>query len=162
MHWFNLVLLLLLAFVVGRWTASLGLQDAVLSEVMPEERPHLYMPPVGHGSVTVPSVIRDARGEIHNLEAGGTRFNVLVTRAGAMRSGDVHRSRQLDLIFSGKVAVTTREHGRDVRREYLAGSLIVIPANVPHIFDFINDSVMAEWWPDDSFEVRAQCECHCY
>ena len=41
-----------------------------------------------------------------------------------------------------------------MRREYGPGSLIEIPANVPHIFEFINDTVMAEWWPDAAFEAR--------
>ena len=52
-------------------------------------------------STTTSSVLRDARGEIHNLKIGAARFNVLASRAGAMRSGDVHRSRQLDLVFRG-------------------------------------------------------------
>jgi hypothetical protein len=44
-----------------------------------------------------------------------------VSERNTLRSGDVHRSRQLDLVFSGRVRVTTRENGRDVDREYSAG-----------------------------------------
>ena len=57
-------------------------------------------------STTTSSVLRDARGEIHNLQIGAARFNVLASRAGAMRSGDVHRSRQLDLVFRGLLTLT--------------------------------------------------------
>ena len=57
-------------------------------------------------STTTSSVLRDARGEIHNLKIGAARFNVLASRAGAMRSGDVHRSRQLDLVFRGLLTLT--------------------------------------------------------
>ena len=143
------------AFFIGRWTHSFGRQQQTeLSNVAPEERNLLYTPPPGHGAVKVPSILRDARGEIHNLRIGAARFNILATLAGAMRSGDVHRSRQLDLVFSGLCVVTTREAGRDVRRTYGAGSLIELPAHVPHVFEFLNDTVMAEWWPDAAYETR--------
>ena len=146
--------LLAAAFLAGRWTHSFGTGSPLveLSDVAPEERHLLYTPPPGHGAVevstTTTSVLRDARGEIHNLRIGAARFNVLASLAGAMRSGDVHRSRQLDMVFSGLCTVTTREAGRDVRRTYGAGSLIELPAHVPHAFEFLNDTVMAEWWPD--------------
>ena len=45
--------------------------------------------------------------------------------------------------FSGAVTVTTREKGRDVTRRYSDGDLVVIPANVPHIFRFLNRTVRA-------------------
>ena len=117
-----------------------------LSAVAPEVAPGLYDPPAGHGEVQVPSVHLDARGAVHNLKFGGFRFNVLVSRGGTLRSGDVHTSPQLDMIFEGHVRVTTREDGQDVVREYGRGELVVIPAHVPHIFNFLNKTVMAEWW----------------
>lgn len=49
--------------------------------------------------------------------------------------------------------MTTREGGRDREQEYGAGQLIVIPKNVPHIFHFLNQTVMAEWWTEP-FETR--------
>lgn len=58
------------------------------------------------------------------------------------------------MVFEGRVIVTTRERGRDVQRWYASGSLIVIPANVPHLFTFVNRTVMAEWWASGSFETR--------
>ena len=39
-------------------------------------------------------------------------------------------------------------------REYTTGQLIVIPPNVPHIFTFLNRTVMAEWWTGGEFETR--------
>ena len=137
-----LALTTIAAFIAGRWS-SITPSQKPLDDVAAEVKPHLYSPPVGHGLVSVPSVVRDARGEVHNLETGGFRFNVLVSHAGVLRSGDVHRSRQFDLIFSGTVTVTTREKGRDVTRRYSDGDLVVIPANVPHIFRFLNRTVRA-------------------
>jgi hypothetical protein len=104
--------------------------------------------PAQHTDVRVPSKLIDARGEIHNLRIGGFRHNVLVSRPGALRSGDVHRARQLDVLYKGSVRVTTRERGRDVTRAYTAPALIEIPAHTPHIFTIEGetDAVMAEWW----------------
>lgn len=148
----------LLLFLSGRWSVSnacsapLGARSGP-QEVAQEAHGSLYDPPQGHGVVAVPSVLKDARGEIHNLQIGGARFNILVSKAGTMRSGDVHRWPQLDMVFSGVVRVTTREAGRDVVRTYSSGDRIVIPSNVPHMFFFVNETVMAEWWLGP-FEAR--------
>lgn len=142
-----------LAFAVGRWSAGPPSADGP-ADVAAEVARHLRAPPAGHGEVKVPSVFRDARGSVHNLRVGGFRFNVLVTRRGCLRSGDVHKRKQLDMLFKGRVRVLTREGGRDVAREYTAGQLVVIPANVPHIFEALDDAVMAEWWEGGVFETR--------
>jgi hypothetical protein len=153
-----LMLAAVFIFLCGRWSvrehcvAPLGAGPAPRA-VAAEVEPSLYEPPTGHAVVPVPSVVKDARGEIHNLMIGGARFNVLVSRAGTMRSGDVHRWPQLDLIFSGLVRLTTREGGKDVVRSYGSGDKIVIPPNIPHLFEFVNDTVMAEWWTGP-FEAR--------
>ena len=153
------VVALVCAFCMGRWTtigggASGGLRSAssrMQVSLPPEDE--LRNPPPGHGAVAVPSVIRDVRGETNNLRIGGFRFNVLVSRAGSVRSGDVHQSDQYDMIFQGNVQLTTRERGKSVVREYGRGDLIVIPKHVPHLFRFPNHTVMAEWW-DGPFEAR--------
>ena len=128
-------------FLAGRWSQSQGSCGAEAKprvDVDPAVLPLLYSPPTGHGEVAVPSMNSDARGQIHNFKVGDFRFNVLVSHANTMRSGDVHRSRQLDMIFAGRVQVTTREGGKDIVREYGAGQLVIIPAHVPHLFHFLN------------------------
>jgi hypothetical protein len=44
-------------------------------------------------NIPVPSVYKDARGEIHNFQIPKHkfRFNILYTKAGVMRSGDIHQ-----------------------------------------------------------------------
>ena len=159
--------LLALGFCGGRWSApprgDARLEETpapppplFLADVTAEVAPQLYAPPARLGDVAVPSVVHDARGAVHNLRVGGFRFNVLVSRPGSLRSGDVHRRRQFDVVFAGRVRVTTRERGRDVARTYGAGALIEIPPNVPHLFAALDEtSVMAEWWGGDgAFETR--------
>ncbi|KAJ1628501.1 hypothetical protein T492DRAFT_1017840 [Pavlovales sp. CCMP2436] len=137
----------LFLFMCGRWSVG---DNAAAARAQPqmaaEVARQLYDPPAGHAEIAVPSVLRDARGEIHNQQIGAARFNVLVSRAGTLRSGDVHSSMQLDLIFTGKVRLTTREAGRDVVRDFGDGDLIKIPPNIPHLFEFIEETVMVEWW----------------
>ena len=91
---------LIVAFCAGRWSAAAP-RPTPLADVAPDVRESLYSPPPGHGEVQVPSTVSDARGEVHNLRLGGFRFNVLVSKEGTMRSGDVHTREQLDMIFAG-------------------------------------------------------------
>ena len=86
-------------------TRSLTVARNPIPNPDPNPVPHPHPNP-NQVSTTTSSVLRDARGEIHNLKIGAARFNVLASRAGAMRSGDVHRSRQLDLVFRGLLTLT--------------------------------------------------------
>lgn len=97
--------------------------------------------------VPVPSRYVDERGEIHNLSVGSKRINLLSTKAGVMRSGDIHRDTQHDFIFSGSVQVwILKEDGCTVKKVYNRNSYIAISPFTPHIFEFLEDTVMAEWW----------------
>jgi len=120
--------------------------------------------------VPVPSVYVDGRGEIHNFSIGGglgssggggfatsagTRINLLYTKAGVMRSGDIHRHSQRDFVFTGRVRVWTLDEKDGTttnKREYGPNEYIEIPPYVPHLFEFVDDTVMAEWW-DGPFEA---------
>ena len=143
----------LVAFAAGRYS-NMPPRECAPADVTPAVRARLRSPPAGHGEERVPSTKHDVRGSILNLRVGGFRFNVLHTKRGMLRSGDVHKLRQYDMLFAGSVRVTTRERERDVVREYQAGQLVVIPANVPHIFEALSDTVMAEWWDGPGFEAR--------
>lgn len=153
---FTAILFFPLGYVANSFSARRGCtrSGAPLPDVESDVAAQLYSPPAHHGNVAVPSVFSDARGQVHNVQFGGFRFNVLVSEPGTLRSGDVHRADQLDMIFEGLVRVTTRENGRDVEREYGAGELVIVPANTPHIFKAVNRTVMAEWWRGGSFEAR--------
>lgn len=143
------------SFLAGRLTAGPPRVPAQppKADVDDEVRDHLEEPPPGHGVIKVPSVHRDARGAIHNFDVDGVRVNVLVSRAGSERSGDVHRFRQMDAVIKGRVTVVTREGGRDVERTYTTGDSISVPPHVPHLFRFHNDTWMMEWWAGP-FEAR--------
>jgi len=102
----------------------------------------------------------DARGEyvqlVFNEEAKenvAPYVNVIFTRAGHLRSGDVHRCTQLNSVVFGAVELTTRSHdGNDKTQHYGQGEAIRIPPHTPHLYRFIQDTVLTEAWtqPDGS------------
>ncbi|GKY99512.1 hypothetical protein MPSEU_000905400 [Mayamaea pseudoterrestris] len=110
--------------------------------------------------VPVPSFYSDDRGEIHNVCVGqtkstgsqrkGQRINLLYTKAGVMRSGDLHPNTQHDFVFSGSVKVwTLQKDGHTHVHVYNKNDVIAIPPFTPHLFEFEQDSVLAEWWDGD-------------
>jgi hypothetical protein len=107
-----------------------------------EEPPARFNEPV-----PVPSVYQDDRGSIHNFKIGDRRLNLLFTRSGVMRSGDLHRDYQHDFVFSGQVEVwCLTPEGKTVQHVYNSCQHICIPPYTPHIFHFTLDTVLAEWW----------------
>lgn len=102
----------------------------------------------------VPSIYVDGRGEIHNILAGNKRINVLYTKAGVMRSGDIHANTQHDFVFEGSVEVWFLEtNGTTIKQKYGAYQYICVPPYTPHVFHFLQDSVMSEWWEPEPFEA---------
>ena len=97
--------------------------------------------------IPVPSVYRDGRGEIHNLAVNEERYNLLHTKKGMMRSGDIHDSTQHDFVLSGKVRVwQLQADGSTETQEVGANAYVNIPPYTPHIFEFLEDTSMMEWW----------------
>ena len=111
-------------------------------------------PPTVNQPVPVPSIYQDERGEIHNFRVRNKRINLLYTRKGVMRSGDIHKNRQHDFVFSGKVQVQTlRSDGTSESQVYGPYSYVCIEPYVPHIFNFLEDTIIAEWWEPEPFEA---------
>lgn len=110
--------------------------------------PDVYKPPAGDLSSPIQ---QDNRGSIHRLSVDGCSYNMLFTKAGFMRSGDLHKIKQFDTIMVGEVELRLMEQGRETKTIYRTGETIIIPANSPHLFLFLKDTVMAEWW-DGPFE----------
>ncbi len=94
----------------------------------------------------------DVRGEIHRFDINGTKFNVLYTKKGAFRSGDIHTNTQYDRILKGKFKVTTLENKRDVVKIFSSEDDFTIPPNTPHLFEALEDTWMIEYW-DGPFNV---------
>lgn len=104
-------------------------------------------PPNVNQPIPVPSIYRDDRGEIHNMKIGVKRLNLLYTKAGVMRSGDLHVDTQHDFVFSGKVRVwIMNEHGITEKTVHGPKQYLAISPYVPHVFEFLEDTVIAEWW----------------
>ncbi|KAK9817420.1 hypothetical protein WJX74_008934 [Apatococcus lobatus] len=97
----------------------------------------------------------DNRGDIHKFKLGkDVTINLMRTEPGTMRSGDLHNCTQMDLILSGRAILRRLDifSGQELVREYGANDFILIPPRIPHIFEFLEENYMVEWW-DCPFEA---------
>ncbi|CAB9523665.1 expressed unknown protein [Seminavis robusta] len=108
-------------------------------------------PPSVNRPIPVPSVYLDERGEIHNLQVGGLRINLLSSKKGVMRSGDIHQNTQHDFVVKGKVEVWKLTANGTQKTIYHSYDYVRIEPFVPHIFHFLEDTIMAEWWEPQGF-----------
>lgn len=118
--------------------------------------PNVSQAKTQHTTLPVPSIYEDDRGSIQNLSVGPDekRYNILHTKSGAMRSGDIHPNTQHDFIFEGAVELwLLTPDGRTQKTLHYKGSYIRIPPFVPHIFNFVQDTIMAEWWEPQGFQA---------
>ncbi|MEK7072103.1 MAG: cupin domain-containing protein [Patescibacteria group bacterium] len=88
----------------------------------------------------------DRRGEIFINKFKGTEFNVIFTNAGGYRAGDYHPTEQYNVVLKGKIKLTLRQKNKDISKQYGPNELIIIPPNTPHLYKFIIDTVMIEWF----------------
>ena len=102
------------------------------------DSPNVIQPSKVNIPVPTPSIYVDGRGEIHNIQAGNKRINILFTKAGVMRSGDIHKNIQHDFVFEGRVEVWFLEkNGSTTKLIYGAYEYIRVPPLTPHVFHFL-------------------------
>ena len=81
--------------------------------------------------------------------------NVVFSKRDSKRSGDVHKCWQVNYIAFGKVLLTTLKKplvagGAGERTiEYGKDDVIRIPPNVPHLYEFKEDTIFTEKWEHD-------------
>jgi hypothetical protein len=114
------------------------------------ESPHVSEGPGRIANAPVPSIYVDDRGDIHRLRVGGKRINLLYSVKGVMRSGYLHPHTMHDTVISGRVEVWTLTEKETVKTIYEQYQHFTIEPYVPHILHFLEDSVVAEWWPHES------------
>ena len=96
---------------------------------------------------------KDIRGEIQKFKVRGAEFNLIFTKKGAYRSGDIHNSAQYDMLLSGGFEITMRKRKKNVKICAGKNQLVIIPKKTPHLFKATKDSIMIEWW-DGPFEAK--------
>jgi hypothetical protein len=80
------------------------------SNVIPHHCSDVDSNPHKRMGIPTPSIYSDNRGEIHNIKVNNDkRINILYTKRGYLRSGDLHPNTQCDFVFSGKLRVWTLE-----------------------------------------------------
>eukprot|EP00850_Spirogloea_muscicola_P010754 SM000064S19776 [mRNA] locus=s64:395367:396236:- [translate_table: standard] len=92
----------------------------------------------------------DDRGRIMRVAmGGGVVANLLHTMAGKRRSGDIHSCTQFDILLRGRTNLHLHDLtlGTDKVLNFEgSNTLIKIPPRVPHLFEFLEESFVIEWW----------------
>ncbi|KAG2484590.1 hypothetical protein HYH03_016631 [Edaphochlamys debaryana] len=110
------------------------------------------MSAVAEGQATA---FHDGRGSIYKFKLSeGVYVNMYTTKAGYRRSGDLHDCNQYDIVLRGRTRLRMIDPhtGREVVQEYGPNDFIVIPARTPHMFEFLEDNCLLEWW-DGPFQA---------
>ena len=86
--------------------------------------------------------------------------NVVFSKKGSKRSGDVHKCTQVNHVVFGRVSLTTTKKpfavGEGERTiEYFKDDVIRIQPHVPHIYEFKEDTIFTEKW---EHEDGSPCE----
>jgi mannose-6-phosphate isomerase-like protein (cupin superfamily) len=111
------------------------------------------------------SFFSDARGSIRRVNEDGRYLNYMETKKGFMRSGDMHKLTQFDLVLSGSIEVwirrnfpqnpndnTSESSEYDEKIVFGPGSFFSVPPHTPHLFNFLEESNIVEWW-DGEYEA---------
>ena len=98
-------------------------------------------------------VHRDVRGEIWGYEIEGLRFNVMSTKAGALRGGDYHSVTQYDLVLKGELEGILRQDDQDITFRKGPNEVVAIPPDIPHLLRSITDTAIIAWW-DGPFKAE--------
>eukprot|EP00850_Spirogloea_muscicola_P000685 SM000002S05765 [mRNA] locus=s2:2059007:2060077:- [translate_table: standard] len=92
----------------------------------------------------------DDRGRIMRVAmGGGVVVNLLQTKAGKKRSGDIHNCTQFDILLRGRTNLHLHDLtlGTDKVLSFEgSNTFITIPPRVPHLFEFLEESFVIEWW----------------
>jgi hypothetical protein len=96
----------------------------------------------------------DARGSyvrasFQKTEISGPLYqNLIYTRQGFYRSGDLHMCTQVNTMVTGRAELITIDSGGlEKRQAVLAGETVTTQPGIPHLFHFLaENSIMSEHW----------------
>jgi len=95
---------------------------------------------------------RDARGAYQRHVFGeGSKYNktyvnLVYTHKGHSRSGDLHACEQVNHLVWGRAKLTRLIHGEETETLLRAGETVKIAPHVPHLYYFVEDTLMTEVW----------------
>jgi mannose-6-phosphate isomerase-like protein (cupin superfamily) len=97
--------------------------------------------------LTIQKSHEDERGAIFKLMMDGEHVtNILFTKAGYLRAGDLHPHDQFDFVLCGEVEITRKEDLVELFCSIKPNEVLKIPAGQPHIFRSETDSLVIERW----------------
>ncbi len=95
----------------------------------------------------------DQRGTIHGMWLDDREYIVLFTKKGHIRGGDYHKTKQYDVVLSGKMNINWKESISPNSKEHsitlTEGDMICFEPDNPHMFIAMEDTLMVEWLVGD-------------
>jgi len=89
---------------------------------------------------------KDKRGIISRVDCDSIKFNVMTTKSGYYRGGEIHPNSQFNMVLSGRIDIFYLVDGKNIWQQVMPNTLVIIEPYIPHLFYFVEDSVMLEWW----------------
>lgn len=93
----------------------------------------------------IEKVNEDKRGEIWKIDTGKKVLFLAKTFKGYARGGDIHRGKQYTLILEGRMEVRMKYPEREEIRNLEKNEMIIAPAEIPHVFIALEETVFLEW-----------------
>lgn len=88
----------------------------------------------------------DSRGAIYSFEEEGKQYLLEYTLTGFKRGGDIHTTNQVNLLLQGCVVLVTKDSNGKLSYTYQeAPAMLMVHAEVPHMFISEIDSLMVEY-----------------
>lgn len=92
----------------------------------------------------------NTQGSLEEVTLWDTKFYIIFTRAWNYRGGKTYNVEKKFTLASWRVTLTTFENEQDISKEYLPWEIITIPAWIPNLFYFGEDSEMVEWFAKEA------------
>ncbi len=90
------------------------------------------------------------QGSFEEVIINNTKVYLIFTKAWFYRGGKIYNKQKKFALINWKLELTTFEDNVDKVKEYLPWEIITIPAWIPNLFYFLEDSEMIEWFEKDT------------
>lgn len=99
--------------------------------------------------------INDA-GALYDVDLLKHKSYLLTSLQGTYRGGKARSVQKQFIMLSGKAESITIAEDQEQAEMVTPGQIYIVPAHVPHLLYFLEDSEFFEWWDKDYSERKYQ------
>lgn len=96
--------------------------------------------------IEIKKINEDSRGQMYGYSLNGRQHIIVTYNSGKSRGGHYHQTHQWHIVLGGRFRVSLHDMntGEERVREMQEGDSMYIPAGIAHLFEALEESVMAE------------------